>query len=448
MPVPKRPTIGPIRSWQFPLPEQFTLANGMEVRLYQLPGRQLISANLVLDLPLNAEPEGISGLATMAVRVADEGTFNHPGVSFAEALEDLGAEYGGNADESSTVLGIVAPATRLESALLLFAELVMQPEIAGDDVARHLALRHAELEQAKMQSPALASRAFRELVFSPDSRAFQPVAGDESSLERITPENLRHFHQLNWVPSHATLVLAGELPSGIRSWVETAFNGWTGEKQTVYLPAEPSTDSPRILLYDRPGAVQTDLRIGSFSVDRKHPDWAALQVAGTAIGGSFGSRLNARLREDLGYTYGAGAHFTPRQVHGVFSISTSVRTEVTIPAISEILQLLDIQDRPITTQERTDAINYLVGVAPVQYDTAIPIARQASAIASTKMPVTWVNDLHRLISEVTPEQATAAFQARVKASEQFIALSGDAAVLENQLATLGLPYTVLDPRTA
>lgn len=448
MPVPSRPAIGPIQQWQFPLPEEFILGNGLTVRLYQLPGRQLISTNLILDLPLNAEPSGLAGLATLAVRVADEGTLDHPGELFSAALEDLGAEYGGNADESSTVLGVVAPATRLPAALKLFAELVKQPAIADDDVARHLALRFTELEQTKMHSPALASRAFRELVFTPDSRAFLPAGGNETSLEKITAADLRRFHEQTWVPEKATLVVAGEFPADTRSWIEAAFGDWEGKNQTIYSPAESATGSPRILLYDRPGAVQTDLRIGSFAVDRKHPNWAALQVAGTAIGGSFGSRLNSRLREDLGFTYGVGAHFTPRQIHGTFAVSTSVRTEVTLPAIVEILQLLEIRDDPITWDESADAINYLVGVAPVQYDTAIPIARQASAMASTKMPVTWVNDLHARISAVTPEQATAAFQEQVKASEQFIALSGDANILVTQLATLGLPVTVLDPRTA
>jgi zinc protease len=173
-----RPEIAPAAVWTFPAPTRARLSNGVELMVFELPGQHVVSAHLVLDVPLNAEGRDIEGVATICARTLDEGTLRHDGDEFAELLETEGAGFGIDLSLSGLQAILDVPASHLDRALELFAEAVSEPSLADRDVNRHVQLRLAEIEQAQANSAQIASIAFRGAVFEESRRAARMNGGE------------------------------------------------------------------------------------------------------------------------------------------------------------------------------------------------------------------------------------------------------------------------------
>ncbi len=441
-----RPQVSPAQPWRFPEPVELDLPNGARVWLYDLPGQHVLSCQVVLDAPVSLEAPELEGLATIAVRTSDEGSELHPGAELAELLEDQGATYSGAATQSATIARMEVPDSRLTPALDVLAEIVTRPAFASADVERHVALRLAEIEQAMVRSSQLTALGFQRAVFDRAIRVGRPTAGRAGTVAAITPDAVAAFHRDWWRPDGATIVLAGELPADAHQQLAAAFADWTpGAGRVTHQQTRANPQAPVVWVIDRPESVQADIQIGALAPDRHDPRWAALDVAACAMGGSFGSRLNRVLREELGYTYGAHADFRPLRSGGTFAVRTSCRTEVAAAAVRQALDLLAISDDPFTAAEIADARTYLLGIAPLHFQTAEVIADQAAAMVAAGMRPDWVNQHQARVAEITADQANAAFAEVVVPRQLGVVLCGDAAALVDALAAEGLAAEVIDP---
>ena len=403
----------------------------------------MIDVQLVLDLPLDLEPGSGEGVCTMALRCTDEGTLAHPGSLISELLEDQGAVYSGQTTLTASTCEIEVSASRVGPALELFTEIVTTPAFDPGDVTRHRALRLAQIEQAHANPSALASLAIRRALFHPASRASRPSGGSAATVATLDADTVAAFHHTQWGPTRGTLIIAGALPEGILDAVEATLGRWQARTEpVVHTGPLPRTDAPRVMLVDRPGSVQADLRIGSFGIDRTHPDWAAIQLACAVMGGTFGSRLNLELRERRGLTYGASLSPYPLRGAGSIVMGASVRTEAAAEATTVALDLLRAD--PFTAAEVTDARNYLVGVAPLRNDTSQAVASQAGALAGVGLGPEFVDAYYSAVRQVDVAQATEAFRRHVADRDLTTVLVGDAAVLGPQLAARGLDAEVVD----
>src|SRR6186997_3008380 len=221
-----QPGIAPATVWAFPAPRRARLSNGIETMIFDLPGQHVISAHLVLDLPLNAEPRDIEGVATICARTLDEGTLRHNGEEFAELLETEGAGFGVDLSLSGVQLVLDVPASHLDRALELFAEAVTEPSLAGRDVNRHVQLRLAEIEQAQANSAQTASIAFRAAVFEATTRASRMTGGEPETVGQVTPEAVAAFHHDQFGPAGATLILAGDFVQDPIAIAERSLGSW------------------------------------------------------------------------------------------------------------------------------------------------------------------------------------------------------------------------------
>ena len=273
-------------------------------------------------------------LRPCAHRTLDEGTQRHNGEEFAELLETEGAGFGVDLSLSGLQVVLDVPASHLERALELFAEAVIEPSLADRDVNRHVQLRLAEIEQAQANSAQTASIAFRAAVFDETTRAARMSGGEPDTVRQVTPDAVTAFHHDHFGPSGATLVLAGDFAEDPIAVAERCLGSWQNEDQRQVSIQEPTPGRRRTLLVDRPGAVQADVRFGSFGIDRLDPRWSAISVASYAMGGAFLSRLNAVLREEKGYTYGVRMNFGPLRTGGSFAVQGSFRTEVLVDALA------------------------------------------------------------------------------------------------------------------
>lgn len=454
--APERPQVSPAQPWSFPAPRTHRLANGMDVWLFDLPGQHVVSCQLVLDVPLVLEDPQQEGVVTMALRCSDEGTLAHPGQELLDALESAGAAYEGAASASATICALDVPTTRLATALPLFAEIVRTPQLAPSDVERHVALRLAEIEQTLASPASLAALGVRRLLFEDSCRESRPQGGLAATVAAITPDDVRAFHDRWWRPQGATLILAGELDDDVDALVEQCFGDWQGEEPAQQHPVPRSAERPghdeqgrRIInLVDLPGAVQAEIRVAGLGVDRSSPNFGPLQVAATAMGGAFSSRLNMLLREERGYTYGAHFQVSPARLGGTWAVSTSVRNECAAEALVDTLQLMQLDETGFTTDEVTDAVNYQVGIAPLRYDTAGAIAGQAATLAAANWGADFV-DLHfGRIRQVVASSAAAAYRAVVDPERMQLVVVGDAAELTPRLEAAGMavrPLVIASP---
>ena len=440
-----RPPIAPAAVWAFPAPTRARLSNGIEVMIFDLPGQHVISAHLVLDSPLNAERRNIEGVATICARTLDEGTLRHDGEEFAELLETEGAGFGVDLSLSGVQIILDVPASHLDRALELFAEAVTEPSLADRDVNRHVQLRLAEIEQAEANSSQAASIAFRAAVFEETKRASRMNGGEPETVSQVTPDVVAAFHHDHFGPTGATLVIAGDFADDPVAVAERCLGSWRNEHQRRVVAEEPTPARPRTLLIDRPGAVQADIRYGSFGIDRLDPRWAPISVASYAMGGAFLSRLNAVLREEKGYTYGVRMNFAPLRTGGSFAVQGSFRTEVLVDALAITREMIKVDGVPFTSQEVTDAVAFFTGVSPLRYATADGVADQAATQVLAGLPDDYVDRSLAQLRSVTPEAATEAYGSVVHPEELTLVVVGDAERLAEPLRTAGFPDLEVRP---
>lgn len=436
---PERPQVGPAPAWHFPLPRRSQLSNGIWVLNYHLPRQYVVTAHLVLDLPLVAEERVIEGVATVCARTLDEGTQRHPGEEFAERLETEGAGFGVDVSLAGVQATLDVPASRLGAALPLFAEAITEPALADPDVARHVALRLAEIEQAEANSAQVANVAFRNAIFGPATRASRMTGGEADTVAAVSTDAVRGFHTGRFGPASATLVLAGDFTEDPVHLAEASFGGWRSSSPPGPAPESVTPARRRAILIDRPGAVQADVRLGGFGVDRTDPRWADLTVATYAVGGGFLSRLNAVLREDKGYTYGVRLGLSPMRRGGSFALSGSFRTEVVGDALQLSHELLETRGDPIRGSEVADAVSYFTGVSPLRYATADGVADQAATQVLMGLAEDYVDSSLAALRQVTAESATAAYESLVRSDELTVVVVGDAERLADPVRAAGYP---------
>lgn len=483
-PLSPRPQVRPGSAWSFPAATTQQWDNGLTVVRVPMPGQRIISAELALDAPLGFEPVGREGVASLVVRSLDEGTVDHPGAALAEAMESIGASYSGSAGMASTIVGVDVPATRVDGALELFCEVVARSALDRADVARQLDLGQASLAQVAQRGPSLASLAAARAVWAPGAREALPTLGTMASLARSDAEAAHEFWQRWWRPRGGVFVVSGE---GVESLDLSTFESWQGVEEVARwqvgggvagepadsgvpgVPGEPGVageasvtdgpgvsrqpaaasarlrlDGPTVVLVDRPEAVQADVRAQLVTVGRGDQRWPALRVAAGALGGTFGSRLNTVLREEKGWSYGVGMGVSPLPDGGMATVSGAFRTEVAARAVAQMLEILT-SGPDLSAGEVGAARDHMVGLAPLQYDSAGAVAHQVAVLVRAGLEPGWVDDYLAHLAAVEARAANDAWHELLAGGPWRIGISGPASELAGPLSELGLDVEVVTP---
>ena len=250
-------------------------------------------------------------------------------------------------------------------------------------------------------------------------------------------EDVRDFHQLYYRPSGATVVMCADFTDDPFALAEAAFAGWTGDAAAGVVHQAPAPRRPRARVVNRPGAVQADVRLGSFGIDRGDPLWADLQVACHALGGAFLSRLNKALREEKAFTYGVHLANHPMRDGGLLAVQGSFRTAVTVEAISLATQILDLTTQPLTAAEVTHAVGYTLGSSPMRYSTARGVTERVTTLVANGLSAEFVNSFGEALEHVTPASATKAVMDLLPPDGHTLVVVGDAHALAGPLGDAG-----------
>lgn len=447
--VATRPTPGSPRPYDFPSFERTRLANGLTIVTVDLPGRGLVSASLLLRNGASGEPPDHAGATVMAARALSEGTERFDAIALTEAAERLGASLHAEAGWDSFSVGVDVPAARLGAALEILEEMAARPTFPASEVERLRDERLNDLLQARADPRRRVEEAFASTIFSAASPYQRPLGGRRETVEHLDAERLRAAYRRGFDPAEMTLIVGGDL-SGIdvSELAERLFGGWQPA------PGAAATPAPEILgavterfvrVVHRPGAVQTEIRVGHVGLPRRIDDFHAVSVMSAILGGLFNSRLNMKLREEKGYTYGSGAGFDLRRSAGPFAARAAVNTEVTVPAVMDLLGELDrMRETSVSVAELRAARDFLIGVFPLRFETPGPVVGALAGLVVHGLPDDELARYRPSIEAVTTEDVQAAAVAHVRPAAAAVVLVGDADAFGSALDAASIGRIVVD----
>lgn len=447
--VPPEP--GAIRGFGFPDVDRRALPNGLDLRVARMARLPVVSANLFVRAgEASLEPEQ-AGLAVLAGDALEGGTRRRSGTELAEALERIGARLAVATGWEGTSVSLSCLAERLDEGLALLAEAVLQPLFPETEVARARDQQLAGIRQRLMDPASLATDEWNRLVFAPGVPYARPQGGTVASVEPLTQDHLRGFAEGYFRPGRGALVLVGDLDGDeMEDMAQERLGAWAGQPPAESgFSVEPRFRERRIWVVDRPGSVQSEIRVGHVGVEKSHPDVFALSVLNTLLGGAFTSRLNLNLRERNGFTYGVRSRFVSRRRPGSFGVQTAVGTESTAPAVREILAELEglVSGGP-TLEEVEASRDYIAGVFPLQMETVGQVASRVTQQVVYGLDDDYHATYRDRIRAVTPDEAWAAGRRHIRPDELQVVVVGDAATVASELEELAVgPVHTVPPQS-
>jgi predicted Zn-dependent peptidase len=434
------PPLGDPRPHPVPAAEETTLPNGLRVVIVPRPGVPLIE--LRLRVPFAAPTARGAGVHTARASVLSGavllGTKDRTQNDIAELLQGHGAELSVSADPDRLLFGTTLLSTGLTPVLGLLAELLTGAAYPVDPVEGERDRLVERIEIARSQPGVIARIALAARRYGGHPYAVQ--LPDPDVVAEVRPPALRRLHHERVLPSGSSLVLVGDLdPRAAIDAVGTALAGWTERGEAVEAPPVPAElHGAEVALIARPGAVQSNIRLGGPAPQRTDPDLAALRLANMVFGGYFSSRYVENIRERRGYSYSPRSSVDHQVAGSSFLIEADVATEVTGPALLETrYELGRMALAPVTEAELDGARRYVLGSMALAIATHAGLASTLSALVGAGLPPDWLYDHQRDLAAVTIEQVQEASRRYLAPSALTTVVVGDPEKVHGQLETLG-----------
>jgi predicted Zn-dependent peptidase len=440
------PELGPDPALRFPSIEKHRLANGLNV--WTIEHRDVPVVVFVLLLPVGAaaDPEDRPGLAAITGDMLDEGCGNRSALEVHDALARAGAQMETEVGSDATAVTMSVLARNKERGLGLLAEMIREPRFEQKEFDRVRDLRLNRLLQLRDLAPAVADRAFTQLLYRHHPYGHLAI-GTEGSLRAMVLREVPNFYRRGYRPERMTLIAVGDANhESLREVIAGGLDDWKPVEEPESPLVNPATLPPppvpteRLAIVHRAGAAQSELRVGQVAAERRTPDYHALLVLNMVLGGQFISRINMNLREDKGYTYGARTAFDFRRGRGPFVLQVGVQTDVTADALREALaELSAIRGaRPVTDSELATARAALTRGYPRNFETADQIARAAAQLALYELPDDYFSQFAARIASVDREVVTRVAQAYLDPARMLTVVVGDRDRISTPLAALNL----------
>jgi zinc protease len=440
------PDVGPDPTFRFPEIARHTLPNGLPVRTVEYLGIPVITFVVEVEGGSGADASEQEGLAAITADMVDEGTGSLSALDVSEALAHIGAEYDVDVGPDVTTFSVTTLARFARRGGSLLSDIVTRPSLRDTDFERVRQLRLDRLRQLKDLAPAAAERAFLRLLYDGHPYGHLPI-GNDASLRALSLETVAALHARAFSPSRATLVVGGAMThEELLAVAADAFGGWVAtpaEERTAAAASEieptPRRRTP-LAVVPREGAAQSELRIGHLSVGRGTPDYHALLVMNAALGGQFVSRVNLKLREEKGYTYGARTGFDWRRGATPFALQASVHTAATADAVRDSLdELAAIRGRrPLSEQELDLAKASLTRGYARNFETAQQVTRSVAQLALYRLPDTYFAEFVPKVNRITVDDVTRVAEQYLDPARLTTLVVGDHSVIADSLAALGL----------
>ncbi|SCL68973.1 M16 family metallopeptidase [Micromonospora chersina] len=425
------PALGPNRRLKLPKQAERTLDNGLTVIAVRRSAIPLVELRLWM-------PFGRTHLARggMLAQTLLSGTETHTATQLAAELQKVGGGLSAGVDPDRLMLSGASLVTGLDRMLELLADVLTGATYPADWVETERDRLVDRIQVAQSQPAHLARTALLKRIYGRHPYAVQTPEPDQ--VRAVKPPVLRRLHAERVHPAGAVLVLVGDVqPERALDAAERALSGWQGDGQPAELPPAPPLEPGPLLLVDRPGSVQSSLRIALPAVPRTHPDHAALQLANLVFGGYFSSRWVENIREDKGYTYGPHSLVEHSVAGSVLVAAAEVATEVTAPALLETLyELGRLATVPPKPDELEQARQYALGTLQLGMSTQAGLASLTSAYAGNGLRLDFLAEHAARLAAATVDDVTAAAARYLAPAQAVTVVLGDAERVADSLATL------------
>ncbi len=434
------PAPGPERPLVLPKPTVITLANGLTVYLVERHELPIVSVQLLTLAGGAANPPDRPGLAGITAALLTEGTAKRSSEEIANAASLLGTDLSSFSNADSAGLAISLLSRHVTRGLDLLADSAEHPAFPAADLERLRTRRLTGLLQQQDNPIQLALRAGLLNLYGAANPYAYDALGTAGSLHAITRDEIAGFYASHYGPRGSLLELTGDVtPAEARKLAEEAFGKWTSSAQPAAPPPAPAVPERKILLVDKPGSPQTALITFGVGLPRSSPDYPAVTVMNTMLGGLFSSRINMNLREEHGYTYGASSFFRYSRGTGPFISYALVRTDVTAPAAEQLFKELDgIHTKPLTDAELRQSKNSIIRSMPGDFESAYGVNGQLANLWLFGLSLDYYTKLPAQIEGVTSADAQAAAAKYIHPENLLVIAVGDKGKIESGLKDLKL----------
>jgi zinc protease len=445
----KAPVPGKTPELRVPAWTKTTLGNGADLIVSEKHDLPLVSFSITFLGGANQfEPSDRTGLASIAAAMLSEGTTTRDGEALSNALQLLGTSVSASVGGESGSMSFVSTTGKFQQTLGILADMLMNPVFPATSLERIRGQRLVALTQGKAQPGTIANRVFPRVLYG----AQHPYGRftTEESFKAITRDDVIAFHRAYFQPGRALITVVGDVKAAeVKPVVEKALTAWAagGERPGFEYPAVPARGKTTIYLVDKPGAAQSTVAIGHPGPPRSTPDYYALQVMNTMLGGMFQSRLNANIREEKGYSYGVGSGFDYGKGPGSFSAGGDIVSDKTDEALVEFMKELRgvLGSRPITAEELATAKASLIQRLPSTFGSVAGINTAITRLWTESLPDDYYQQYARAVAAVSTDDVLRVAKKHLDLDRLAIVIVGDRASIEAPLTATDIaPIVALD----
>jgi zinc protease len=426
------------REVKFPPFQVKTLSNGMQVITVAHHEQPAVTMRMLVRAGAAQDPDGKGGLAELVAKLLDQGTTTRSAQQIADQIDSIGGAMGTGSGTDLTFVNVVVMKDSFALAMDLVSDVMRRPAFSPEEIERQREQALSSLRVSAEDPAYVASMLFDRLVygFHPYGR---PGSGTTQSLQRITQDDLRAFHRQYFVPNNMILGVVGDISSDEAfAAAEKVFGAWPRGDVPAIKPVEPPPATRRLVIVDKPDAVQTEIRVGQIAIPRKHSDYLAFDVAVKILGGEGANRLHRVLRSERGLTYGAEADAQAFKQSGDFVAETNTRTETTAETLRlTVEEIAKLQRQRVFERELADAQAYLAGSFPLTIETPNDIATTVINAVFYELPVDEVATYRERVQAISPDDIQRVAREYIRPDRLSMVLVGNAKAFVAGLRDVG-----------
>jgi zinc protease len=433
---PPRPL--PARDVKFPPYQIQTLPNGLQVVAVLHHEQPAVSMRLLVRVGSASDPKDKLGLVHELASLLDQGTESRSATELNDAIDFMGGLMGAGASADVTHLNLVVMKDNFEAGVRMLSDIARHPAFAQAEIERQRQQTLSGLQVSLEDPDYVADAVFDRLVYGFHPYGM-PHSGTPQSINTITRDDLIAFHRRYFAPNNAILAVVGDVTADEAfDTVKKVFGDWERKEVPVDKFIEPPAPTRRLVVVNKPDAVQTEVRVGNIGIPRKHPDYMAVNLAIRILGGEGSNRLHNILRTQRGLTYGAQANLDALKESGDFVAQTNTRSDAT----AEVLRLTfdefwRLQREPVSERELADAKAYLTGSFPLTIETPDSIAMQVLNVLFYGLPIEDLQTFRERVNAVTVEDVQRVARTYLKPDRLSVALVGNVAAFGPTLRGVG-----------
>ena len=437
----KPPQSGAPPVLKLPAIQKRMLSNGLPVWTVEHHGVPVVQVNLVVLSGTGDDPAGKFGIASLTASLLTEGAGSRSALQIADAVDFLGADLSTNAGSDASAVRLSVPVARLADALPIMADVALRPTFPQAELDRQKLERLTNIIQARDDPPSIGQLGYARVLYGTSHRYGTALAGSARSIQGFTVEEVRSFYRTAYQPANSAIIAVGDVtPARLIPMLERAFGGWKGTAGggAAALPPAAQLTARHVYLIDKPGAAQSQVRIGWVGAARSTPDYFPLRVLNTILGEAFTSRLNTNLREVHGYAYGASSRFEMRSSAGAFYAAAGVQTDKTVEALKEFFSELTRIHDPVEPGELDKAKNYLAMLLPRNFETTRGTADALAQAWVYDLPADYYSTYADKVRAVTAADVKRVADTYIQPDKFAVVIVGDRKTIEPGVRALNL----------